>query len=247
MRRLFLCLTVLCVAAVPSRAAGPFSDWAAVVVAADWHAHSGKPSEVFDNARRTISDELVSIGFAKQNVLQFSVRPERDPTHASQPSTAAAISGGLMNVTKRAKAGCLVYFTSHGSQDGIVLGKGELSPRRMAHMVGDACGSRPSVIVVAACYSGVFVPALRGPDRIVVTAASANRPSFGCGEADKYTFFDTCAVEWLTKAGDFPDFAHDVIDCVHAREKKERVDLPSHPQLALGPQANTFPRWRPSP
>ena len=31
-------------------AAGPFSDWAAVVVAGDWHAHTGGPSEAFDNA-----------------------------------------------------------------------------------------------------------------------------------------------------------------------------------------------------
>ena len=44
--------------------AGAFSDWAAVVVAGDWRAHSGAPSEVFDNARRDVARSLVSAGFA---------------------------------------------------------------------------------------------------------------------------------------------------------------------------------------
>ena len=38
-----------------ARAAGPFADWAAVVVAGDFHAHSGADSEAFDNARRDVS------------------------------------------------------------------------------------------------------------------------------------------------------------------------------------------------
>ena len=243
MRCLALVFMVLALM-VPANA-GAFSNWAAVVVAGDWHAHSGRPSQVFDNARRTISDELVGIGFDRRNLLEFSVRPQRDPGHAAEPSTAQAISAGLDDVARRATGGCLVYFTSHGSPDGIVLGRGELSPKRMARMVDGACGARPTVVVVAACYSGVFVPALRGPNRIVVTAAAADRPSFGCGEEDKYTFFDTCAVKWLPKAGDFPDFAKDAIDCVHRREKQERVDIASRPQLSLDLRtAASFPHWR---
>lgn len=45
----------------PSVAAGGYSDWAAIVVAADYRAHSGADSEVFDNARRDISAELVHL------------------------------------------------------------------------------------------------------------------------------------------------------------------------------------------
>lgn len=240
--RCFLFLLAVMAASVPARAAA-FSNWAAVVVAGDWHAHSGKPSEVFDNARRTIADELVGIGFERRNLLEFSVRPQNDP--GAEASTAKKISEGLDDVAGRATGGCLVYFTSHGSPDGIVLGRGELSPRRMARMIDGACGARPTVVVVAACYSGVFVPALRGPNRMVVTAAAWDRPSFGCGEEDKYTFFDTCAVKWLPKAGDFPDFARDAIDCVHRRERQEQVDVASRPQLSLGPlAAKSLPHWK---
>jgi hypothetical protein len=242
--RIFSALVAVLLLALPADA-GNFAGWAAIVVAGDWHAHSGAPSEVFDNGRRKISDELVLIGFRRENILQFSVRPQRDPAHSALPSKSRAISEGLDRVAKQAGLGCLVYFTSHGSDEGIVLGNGELTPKRLARMVDGACGHRPTVVVVSACFSGVFVPVLRGANRIVVTAASATRPSFGCGETDKYTFFDTCAVEWLPKAGNFPDFGHDVIDCVHKREKVEHVDVASHPQLSLGPHlASAFPRWK---
>ena len=45
----------LAFASTPALAASPFSDWAAVVIAGDWHAHSGGPTEAFDNARRDVA------------------------------------------------------------------------------------------------------------------------------------------------------------------------------------------------
>src|SRR5258705_4917950 len=61
----------------PVQAASPFRDWAAVVIAGDWHAHSGGPSEAFDNARRDVAQALEQAGFDPANLRQFSVRPER--------------------------------------------------------------------------------------------------------------------------------------------------------------------------
>lgn len=239
------CMMIAMLLAQSARATGDFSDWAAIVVAGDWHAHSGAPSEVFDNARRDIAGELVGIGFSPANIVQFSVRPERYAAVGARASTAQSISGGLWDLSNRTNAGCLAYFTSHGSPDGIVMGEAIFSPEQMARIVDNSCGGRPTVVVVSACFSGVFVPALEAPDRVVITAAASDRTSFGCGETDKYTFFDTCAVQWLTKSGDFTDFAKDMLACVETREKKEKVDLPSEPQLFVGPKAaGAIPRWR---
>ena len=59
-----------------SAAAGPFSNWAAVVVSGDFHAaHTNNPTETFDNARRDVAAELIRKGFSAANVRQFSVRP----------------------------------------------------------------------------------------------------------------------------------------------------------------------------
>src|ERR1051326_1303322 len=42
--------------------AGSYSDWAVAVVAGDWRDHEGRPSEIFDNARRDVSSALAGIG-----------------------------------------------------------------------------------------------------------------------------------------------------------------------------------------
>jgi len=58
-----------------------------------------------------------------------------------------------------------------------VIGDAVLGPDQMRDMVGSACGGRPSVIVMSACYSGQFVAPLQGDNRIVMTAARPDRTS----------------------------------------------------------------------
>jgi Peptidase C13 family len=228
----------------PASASG-FANWAAIIVAADFHAHSGADSEVFDNARRDISTDLLHLGFAPSNVMQFSVRPERYPAQQPRRADAQTIATSLWDLSNRTDGGCLVYFTSHGSTDGIALGDDVLSPRKMNQLITNACGDRPTVIVVSACFSGVFVPELAAPTRMVLTAARPDRTSFGCGEQERYTFFDTCMVQYLPGSGDFPDLAKNVIGCVAAREKKDGIKYPSEPQLSIGATvAAQLPRWK---
>jgi peptidase C13-like protein len=226
-------------------AATNLSGWAAIVVAGDDHAHSGAPSMVFDNARRDLAAALVQLGVAPADIVQFSVQPEHFPDQRVEPSDPHLVASRLWDLSNRTSAGCFVYFTSHGSPDGIVMGDHIFSPDQMKQIVGNACGDRPTVVVVSACFSGVFVPALRAPDRLILTAARPDRTSFGCGESDRYTFFDSCFLQSLPNNGDFPDLAHAVQVCVAQRERKEQVDYPSEPQLAIGQQAaRDLPKWK---
>jgi hypothetical protein len=228
----------------PAFAQGPFSDWAAVVVAGDWHAHDGSPSEVFDNARRDISADLVQMGFARENVEQFSVRPDNYPSERPLASDSHTIATSLWDLTSRTNTGCLVYFTSHGSPDGIVMGDATYAPGSLSQMLDNTCSTRPTVVIISACFSGVFVPALAAPNRMILTAARPDRTSFGCGQSYRYTFFDQCVLETLPTSQDFPDFGRAVQACVAAREKKENMSPPSEPQLWVGAQAQTaLPRW----
>src|SRR6185503_11445184 len=73
----FLATTAAALFALPASANG-FESWAAIVVAGDFRAHSGEPSEVFDNGRRDITKVLTRLGFAASHVKQFSVRPDSD-------------------------------------------------------------------------------------------------------------------------------------------------------------------------
>jgi hypothetical protein len=149
-RSIFLFVLVFVDIAYPARAAGPFSDWAAVVVAGDWHAHDGTPSEIFDNARRDVTADLLSLGFQPDNVVQFSVRPENYPRQAPLKTDGTTIANTLWDLSNRTSAGCLVYFSSHGSPDGVVLGDDVYSPKTLALAINNSCSDRPTVVIPTA-------------------------------------------------------------------------------------------------
>ena len=215
-------------------AAGPFANWAAVVVAGDFHAHSGGPTEAFDNARRDVAISLVKrMGFSPENLRTFSMRPR---LYRDKPAAAdiRGIYRGLSDVADKAKDGCLVYFTSHGAPNGVVLGDNIVPPGVMSRMVDSACPDRPTIVVISACFSGVFIPALAGDQRMILTAARPDRTSFGCGESDKYPYFDDCFLSSAHQARDFLDLGAAVQACVARKEKETGATPPSEPQLWVG-------------
>ncbi len=220
-----------------------FSRWAAVLVAGDYRAHNGAPSKVFDNGRRDLAQAFAKIGFSPANTLEYSVDYDDGTQHASVPEVAT----GMQTVAAKAKDGCLMYFTSHGTPQGMVIGDAILSPNQMRDMVGSACGDRPTVVVMSACYSGAFVAPLQGPNRIIMTAARPDRTSFGCGEMDHYTFFDDCFLRALPMAGDFPGLGGLVQQCVAEREAQMKAAPPSEPQVSVGPNLIFTLRWRDTP
>jgi hypothetical protein len=234
-----LAALVLLVLAPHARAASPgispVSDWAAVVISGDnLAAHVDRHTETFDNARRDLGRELQERGFLAANMAEFSVEPRLHPDSAPRPARLAEIDQALHRLTARARGGCLVYLTSHGSPDGAVLGARIITPRTLAGLIEASCRERPIVAIVSACYSGVFVPALAGPDRLVVTAARRDRSSFGCGEADRYPFFDACILQALPTATDFLALARQARLCVARLERERRMFPPSDPQIVAG-------------
>jgi len=218
----------------PAAFANGFDSWAAVIVAGDAHAHSGAPSEVFDNGRRDIAKALAAIGFSPGRILQFSTQPAKDPeTHPGNADN-DAIYSGFKRLAQQAGGGCFVYFTSHGAQSGILVGNSLVTPRAVAQLVDDSCADKMTVVFISACYSGVFIPALQRDTRMIMTAARKDRTSFGCGETNQYTFFDECVVKSLPGAPSFPGLASMVQSCVAQREKEEMATPPSEPQVSIG-------------
>jgi uncharacterized membrane protein len=88
----------------------------------------------------------------------------------------------------------LLFLTSHGSPAGVAmefdsLAYGSLSPRDVATVL-DSEGIKNRILIVSACYSGVFVtPDLADDRSIVLTAADENNPSFGCSNERDWTYF----------------------------------------------------------
>ena len=235
---LLLILTALLTGAGPACGQSPdrespdgrFDGWATAVIAADWRDGGGQPIEVFDNARRDVAQGFIEAGLPRESLVDYSLRPD-----VADPVTAAEALQGVAAATARAPRGCLLYFTSHGSPDGIVFGPDAMiSPAAMANLVRQWCGARPTVVVVSACYSGVFVNALAGPNRMILTAASRDRTSFGCGAEETYPWFDGCVIETLPAATDFLALAAGARACVARKEREAGITVPSEPQLYVG-------------
>jgi Peptidase C13 family len=83
-----------------------------------------------------------------------------------------------------------LILTSHGSRAGLAIKAGRLTqlltPLNLAEMLA-LTGVRHKVVVISACYSGVFIPRLANPN--VITAADADHSSFGCQDKAKWTYF----------------------------------------------------------
>lgn len=232
--RILLLILIACIA--PRARAAAFDDWAAVVVAGDFRAHGDVTTEAFDNARRDVARTLTSLGFQRQNLREFSVRPERYRDARPLKSDLKTIYETLSSLTKQTGSGCLVYLTTHGAPQGAAIGDQVLSPPLLGAILERTCAERPTIVVLSACYSGVFLPYVAAPNRMVLTAARPDRTSFGCGQNDTYPYFDQCFLQSVPRGGDFTALAAVVRACVTRREQETGMSPPSEPQLTIGAQ-----------
>jgi hypothetical protein len=86
-----------------------------------------------------------------------------------------------------------LFLTSHGERallavemPGVKLE--HLTPSMLKIML-DRSGIKKRVIVISACHSGSFIPALASPTTLVIAAARADRASFGCADKREWTYF----------------------------------------------------------
>lgn len=208
-----------------------FADWAVAVVAADWRSSQGQPIQAFENSRRDLEQAFGRAGFTPANITTVSLAPDADGAATSSEDALAAIEAA----TQRAQGGCLLYFTSHGSPAGMVWGgDAMMAPTELDRLVDGWCGTRPTVVVVSACFSGVFVPALQAPNRMVMTAARRDRSSFGCSEDATHPYFDGCVLEAMNGARDFLALSMAAHGCVARREREEGLRPASEPQTSVG-------------
>jgi Peptidase C13 family len=160
-------------------------------------------------------------------------------------ATIEALATSLQMAAKQMDAENDVLFlilTSHGSPDGLAVKAGRvtqtLTPSNLAELLART-GVRHKVVVISACYSGVFVPLLASPDVLVITAADADHPSFGCRDKAKWTYFgDAFFNTALRQAKSLKDAFVVARALVRRRELREHIE-PSNPRMAGG--ANVQP------
>ena len=171
-------------------------------------------------------------------IVRFNTRKKADATIDTLAAT-------LETTGKKIDSSTDVLFlilTSHGSPDGLDVTAGRrrttLTPSKLSNML-DRAGMRYKVVIISACYSGVFIPHLATADTLVITAADANHPSFGCEDRAKWTYFgDAFFNAALRQSATLKDAFTTARSVILRRELRNGFE-PSHPQMVGG--ANVEP------
>lgn len=129
-----------------------------------------------------------------------------------------------------------LYLTSHGSRDHELhidqprLQLADLPATELAALL-QPLRDRYKVVVISACYSGGFIPPLKDDRTLVMTAARADRVSFGCSEENDFTYFGRALfAEALNETDDLARAFELAKERVAEREQADDFE-PSEPQL----------------
>lgn len=166
-----------------------------------------------------------------------------DAPHGSISALVLALSH-IGSVMDGAEDVLVLYTTSHGLDLGLAYhygdsGYGILSPARLKAALEEA-GIRRRVLILSACYSGVFVPVLASPDTAILTAAASTRTSFGCAAENDWTFFgDALINRAMRQPVGLEDAAKVAGRSVAEWEITARL-LASLPQVSIGAQAKAW-------
>jgi Peptidase C13 family len=196
-------------------------------------AETGKVlSRRFDGDGRTI---VMANGTGSNDATMADAHPDH-------LGAALAQIGELMNKDEDV---LVLYLTTHGhwatgvSYRDAERANGNIAPVRLAAIL-DEVGIKNRLIIVSACYSGIFIPALQTETTVTMTAASSEKPSFGCRAENDWTFFgDALINNALRQPGPTADAFAAARGLISQWEVAERLD-PSNPQIDIGTNARLW-------
>jgi hypothetical protein len=240
----FLLLSLLnCLPATASAQALPASQEASTEGTSNltWKATlmTGDDSiDAFDNARKTLKSEFLQMGVTQANIKELSMSPV-ERKRGSMASSAGNLAGALRDLSVGDQDACLIHMTSHGSPQGFYLrNAGTITPKTLDQILDRACGDRPTVVLISACYSGVFVgPNMQKKNRIILTAARQDRTSFGCSAENQYTYWDACLIDSLPTADNWKSLYGTIQQCIQTKESRGKFK-PSLPQAYFGEEVS---------
>ncbi len=238
MSKLLLAVALGVALASPGASAKPAqvpqpAGWKAILIAGDDH------EPAFDNAVDAMAGKLASFGVPPSNISVLKAS-----AYDSHGATQSNIRRAFAELHPTPADGCFVFVTSHGGEGSglVVVRDGDyLSPAELAGLLTSSCGSRPTVVVASGCYAGSFAKgrAMPAANRVILTAARADRPSFGCNVGRRYTVFDQCVLDNMDRGIRWLDLMDRARRCVSARERT-MGDRPSYPQLSVGAAATAL-------
>jgi hypothetical protein len=133
----------------------------------------------------------------------------------------------------------VLTLTSHGSREGLEVTNGslpllQLGPTELRQAL-DESGIKWRVLIVSACYSGVFLEPLETDFTFIATASDSEHSSFGCADDRDLTYFGEAFLkDSVPTTASLEEAFKKAADLIQHRETAEHLEH-SNPQLYVGP------------
>jgi Peptidase C13 family len=133
----------------------------------------------------------------------------------------------------------VLTLTSHGSREGLAVSNGslpllQLGPTELRQAL-DESGIKWRVLIVSACYSGVFLEPLETDATLIATASDSEHSSFGCADDRDLTYFGEAFLkDSIPTTVSLEEAFKKAADLIQRRETAEHLEH-SNPQLYVGP------------
>jgi hypothetical protein len=159
-------------------------------------------------------------------------------------ATVTGLRYGLSELAKKMDPQRDILFlalSSHGSDEPLlsvangILPLQQLSGENLAAALRDS-GIKWRIIVISACHAGAFIEPLKDPYTVLITAAAADKTSFGCADDRDLTYFGEAFYrDALPRAKNLQEAFALTRSAIATRERAEGV-TPSDPQAYFGEQ-----------
>jgi len=179
---------------------------------------------------------------ARYHAEQLQLVNDRRDLDTAPLATVTNLHYALQGIASRMNRDQDVLFlalSSHGSAEprlqvsNGVLPLQPLTGAALKQALDDA-GIQWRVLVISACHAGAFIKPLMNPRTIILTAAAADKTSFGCSDDRDLTYFGEAFYrDALPKAASLQDAFEKAKAIIAAREQQEGVK-PSDPQAYFG-------------
>ncbi|MCP5144393.1 MAG: VCBS repeat-containing protein [Gammaproteobacteria bacterium] len=176
----------------------------AVIVEGKINSSEGLDSH--NKTANRVYQTLIDRNFADQNIFYYNYSPSQDVNGDGLPDNALGQEGlgidgvptkvliqstieNLAAVVNNNPAPLYVILVDHGNTDGttseFLLGNESITPAELNAWLNtfeaglsDQAALEARIVINGSCYSGGFIPALAGPNRVIITSAAADEVSY---------------------------------------------------------------------
>jgi hypothetical protein len=203
------------------------------------YAHAMYAEPVFDRDVQSLTKAFSKRLGKSRSTVKFGYT-----SNSLKRPSPKSVNTAITQVSTKAQDGndvVVVFLTTHGTE-GLLAVKPSANEKAVG-VSADALNDflKPAqndqqIIILQACYSGSLIEGLKHPNRIIMTAAAADRTSFGCSPDSRNTWFTKAMVAALPEANNWSEVFANTKSKVLEYEAQQGIQKSdqSNPQYYVG-------------